>query len=172
MKQTSALKNKSGGVDFEKILSVPRHDRIVGLVEKIGEDMVHAIVVVMLTKFSNTLNLIRPMTPDQIITCAYEMVLSSGEDNISIEDLQVFFSTAISGRWGKILDRMDQNIVLTMFEEYREQRHQQMIAIRDLQNAKYRSISSDTDRISESYEEGVADFRNIVSKYNIKKEIE
>ena len=67
---------------------------------------------------------------------------------------------------------MDQNIVLTMFEEYREQRHQQMIAIRDLQNAKYRSISSDTDRISESYEEGVADFRNIVSKYNIKKEIE
>lgn len=127
-----------GVVKFESLLSIPVTDRMPGLVEKYGKEKIHGLVVVMLTKFVNSFNLIRPMTSDQIVECAFEMIDSSYEDTLSIEDFALFFQGAKSAKYGKVLDRMDQQTVFELFENYRQERHSKYLKIKYEKEVQYK----------------------------------
>ena len=127
-----------GLVKFDKVLSIPVQDRLPGLVKKLGKEKIHGILIVMLTDFANSFNLVRPMTPDQIVMCAFDLIDTSYEDYLSIEDFALFFQGAKSAKYGKILDRMDQQTIFELFENYRQQRHENYLRIRQEKESQYK----------------------------------
>ena len=129
-----------GLVKFESVLLIPVKDRLPGLVEQYGKEQIHGLLIILLTDFANSFNLIRPMTADQIITCAFEMIETSYEDYLSMEDFTLFFQGAKSGKYGKVLDRMDQQTIFEMFEVYRQQRHEKYLRIKEEKESNYKSL--------------------------------
>lgn len=145
----------AGTVDFYKVLDITLHARIPNLTHVYGFEKIHEILIVLLTSFNNSLNLIRPMNPDQIIECANDLVMTTEEDQLSIEDYVLFFKGAKEGKYGKILDRMDHQTVFSMLEEYRQERHRQYLRIREEKHLANKSTGStertnNPDPISES----------------------
>jgi hypothetical protein len=118
-------------IAFDKVLSISAYSRIPNLTHVYGIEEIHAILSVLLTSFNNSLNLIRPMSKEQIVECAYEMVLTTEEDQLSIEDYVLFFRGAKTGKYGRILDRLDQQTIFSMLEEYRSERHRQYMKIKE-----------------------------------------
>lgn len=132
----------AGVVSFDKVLAISLHSRVPNLTHVYGFERVHEIVIVLLTSFNNALNLIRPMSSDQIIECAHDLVMTTEEDQLSIEDYVLFFKGAKEGKYGKILDRLDQQTVFSMLEEYRQERHRQYLRIREEKEAALKSQGS------------------------------
>jgi hypothetical protein len=116
-----------GQVNFKEVMKVPLVDRLPGLIKVYGEEKIHALLIVMLTDFANSYNVVRPMSPNQIITCAFKMLTTSNEDQLSIEDFSLFFQGAKEGKYGRVLDHIDQHVIFEMLENYREARHKELI---------------------------------------------
>jgi Holliday junction resolvase RusA-like endonuclease len=122
---------QAGSVDFTKLLSISLHGRIPNLTHVYGYEAIHKLIAALLKAFNDAMNLIRPMTDEQIFDCSEALVMTTEEDQLSIEDYVLFFKGAKEGKYGKILDRMDQQTVFMMLEEYRDQRHKQFIKIKE-----------------------------------------
>lgn len=78
------------------------------------------------------------MTPDQIVSCAFEMIDISHEDYLSIEDFTLFFQGAKSAKYGRVLDRLDQQTVFELFENYRQQRHLEYVRIKQEKESQFK----------------------------------
>jgi len=63
------------------------------------------------------------MSADQIAQCAIALIQSAKEDWLALEDLVIFFEGAKQGKYGKIMDRLDQQTIFIMLEQYRSDRH-------------------------------------------------
>lgn len=157
-----------GAVLFDKLLAIPLSGRIPSLTHEYGVEMIHKIVAVLLTQFNNDLNLIRPMSAEQIESCSFELVMTTEEDQLSIEDYVLFFKGAKEGKYGRILDRLDQQTVFSLLEEYRQQRHQQFLHIREEQHIVNKSLG-DANRSVQKNElaEGLA---NVMGRMGVLKE--
>jgi hypothetical protein len=129
-----------GVVQFDKILSIPACSRVPNLTHVYGFETLVKLVAVLLASFNNSLNLIRPMNDEQVIDCATDLVMTTEEDQLSVEDLVLFFKGAKEGKYGRILDRMDSQTVFAMMEEYREQRHREYVKIKDEKHANLKSM--------------------------------
>jgi hypothetical protein len=140
-----------GQVKFPEVMKISLHSRIPNLTHVYGFQSMHKILMALLTGFSNSLNLIRPMTPEQIFDCSYELVMTSQEDQLSIEDYVLFFKGAKEGKYGRILDRMDQQTLFELLEQYRDQRHRALIVTREEQAAQHKT-SLVNDRIADMFE--------------------
>lgn len=150
-------------IKFENVLSIPVKDRLPGLVEKYGKGKIHGLLIVLLTDFSNSFNLIRPMTPDQIVMCAFDMIETSYEDYLSIEDFTLFFQGAKLAKYGKVLDRLDQQTIFELFKNYRDERRQRYMQIQDERNAQYKSAGF-TERTSDERDESLTEMRDVMCR--------
>lgn len=128
-----------GAIVFKSVLSIPVNDRLPGLVEKYGKGKIHSLLVVLLTDFVNSFNLIRPMTAEQVVVCAFEMIDSSYEDYLSIEDFSLFFQGAKSAKYGKVFDRLDQQTIFELFENYRQLRHESYLHEKEEIESQYKA---------------------------------
>jgi hypothetical protein len=131
---------EKGVVNFVNVLSIPITDRLPGLVKAYGDEKIHALMVVMLTDFANNFNVIRPMSPVQIINCAFQMIITANEDQLGIEDFTIFFEGAKQGKYGKVYDRLDQQIIFEMMEHYRDERHKEFIHFKEEQHAQFKAM--------------------------------
>lgn len=149
-----------GVVKFDKILAVPLASRIPNLTHVYGFEQIHAVLVALLTKFSNSLNLIRPMSADQIVSCAYELVMTSEEDQLSVEDFTIFFKGASEGKYGRILDRLDQMTIFTLLEQYRTERHKGLITHRENKHLELTAMgdANRTSKPASALDEHLAEF--------------
>jgi hypothetical protein len=145
-----------GLVRFDKVLSISAHGRIPNLTHIYGFEAIHEILIVLLTSFSNSLNLIRPMNSDQIVECAHELVMTTQEDQLSIEDYVLFFKGAREGKYGKILDRLDQQTIFEMLEQYRQRRHEQYLRIKEEKEVNYKALPVN-DRIADLFPQSEKD---------------
>jgi hypothetical protein len=132
----------AGSVDFTKVLSISLHGRIPNLTHVYGYEAIHKIVAALLKAFNDSMNLIRPMTDEQIFDCSEALVMTTEEDQLSIEDYVLFFKGAKEGKYGKILDRLDQQTVFSMLEEYRQERHRNFIRIKEEKEVSLKSMGS------------------------------
>jgi hypothetical protein len=144
-----------GAVKFDEVLKISLHARIPNLTHVYGFKNIHKLLGAMLTAFNESMNLIRPMTADQIFECSRDLVMTTEEDQLSIEDYVLFFKGAKEGKYGRILDRMDHQTVFSMLEEYRQERHRQLIRIKDEKHQALKDTGStertnNPDPISES----------------------
>lgn len=143
---------KAGAPQFPLLLQTPLQDRIPGLAAKYGNKRIHALIVILVTNFCNGLNLIRPMTESQIVSCSFELMNTASEDQLSVEDLAVFFQGAITGKYGRILDRMDQQILFELLENYRQERHISYSNYQEERHAQLKSLGP-IDRECEDQQE-------------------
>lgn len=129
-----------GIVKFNQLFSLPSNDRIPGLIEKYSKIKIHALIVKILTDFQNSFNLIRPMSEEQIVSCAFAIMESAHEDNLGMEDLVIFFEGAKMAKYGRILDRLDQQTIFELMEQYREARHGEYLRINQEKQSYFKSL--------------------------------
>jgi hypothetical protein len=132
----------AGSVDFTKVLAISLHGRIPNLTHVYGYEAIHKLIAALLKAFNDSMNLIRPMTDEQIFDASEALVMTTEEDQLSIEDYVLFFKGAREGKYGKILDRLDQQTVFTMLEEYRDQRHKQFVRIKDEKQIEHKTTGA------------------------------
>jgi hypothetical protein len=128
---------KGSGIPlYLKLMAIP--DRIPALTIVYGQKKIHAVVTALLTSFCNSFNVIRPMSTDQIVQCAFDIIESCTEDFLAMEDLVIFFDHARLGHYGKIYDRLDQQTIFEMLEQYREKRHQAFMSHKQDEHTQFK----------------------------------
>lgn len=90
------------------------------------------------------------MTAEQIFECSRDLVMTTEEDQLSIEDYVLFFKGAKEGKYGKILDRMDCQTVFSMLEVYRSERHCKLVSIKDEQSSQFKTYGDTGERLSDN----------------------
>lgn len=130
---------EGGVIRYDKLLGIPLKDRMVGLVNQYGKEKIHGLLILMLTDFCNFYNVIRPMSATQIVDCAFELINTSIEDYLGIEDFTIFFQGAKNGKYGKIYDRLDQQLIFEMLEVYRQDRHEKYLSVKEEKESNYKA---------------------------------
>lgn len=157
-----------GMVNFEKVLAISMHSRIPNLTHVYGIEAIHKVLAVLLTMFNNDLNLIRPMTVEQVESCSSDMLMTSEEDQLSIEDYVLFFRGAKQGKYGKILDRLDQQTIFSLLEEYRSQRHIEFVRIKESKEAQLKGLGPSERTVQN--DEMATSFYNVVGRLSEMRE--
>jgi len=141
------LKN-GPGANFVALLSIPSSDRLPAMAEHDfkGTDM---IITVALTMAMENMNLARPMSSNQLMNLSAAIIDTAAEDNLALEDLMIFLQKLVRGHYGSNYESMDIPKFMSKFEEYRQERHQSMIRIREEQHAQHKALPVD-DRYSEA----------------------
>jgi len=141
------FKTSQGIVKYEKVLAIPSTERIPSLAQKDFHKMV-TIISAALTLAFEGMNLKRGMNALQVVDLAEAIIDTAGEDNLAMEDLMLFLQKLVRGEYGAMYESMDIPKFMTAFEEYREQRWQQLNNIREEQHVQHKAMG-DTGRTGE-----------------------
>ena len=142
----------SGETNFSAILSIPTSERIPAMAaqDSMSTDI---ILTAGLTMAFESMNLSRPMNEAQVMDLSLTIIDTAAEDNLALEDLMIFLQKLVRGHYGSNYESMDIPKFMSKFEEYRQERHQSMIRIREEQHAQHKALPVD-DRYSEAISEG------------------
>jgi hypothetical protein len=96
--------------DFELLLSIPLTERIPGLIKEYGLKRMHKLIKLILQEFCYSIALpkSKKLTETKISACACDLILVAEEDQLSLEDLIVFFELAKKGTYGKAQKETEQ----------------------------------------------------------------
>lgn len=147
---------------FDKLLKVK--ERLPDLVMAAGSAQIGKLLMVELTKFVQSYTVVRPMNEDQIAECAYALLSTSEEDWLSLQDLIIFFDGAKQGKYGRVLDHIDQHIIFEMLEVYRQQRHITRLRIKEEQDTKFKGYGN-SNRTSDERVDVETDIRDVMVDY-------
>lgn len=153
--------------DYVKVLQAP--ERIPFLVKELGMETMGKIIMAELTKFIQSYTVVRPMNADQIASCAYAIISTSEEDNLGLHDLVIFFEGAKQGKYGRVLDHIDQHVIFEMMEVYRQSRHEANINYKEEQHNRFKNVGP-ADRFSDLNQKEEDGVRSIMNEY-YKKEV-
>ena len=135
--------------NFEALLSIPLTERIPGLLKEYGLKKMHRLIRTMLHEFCHGIKLpkSRMLTETRMSAVACDLILVAEEDQLSMEDLIVFFELAKKGRWGKFKGLLTHFSLMEKLEQYREERYRRYSEIREEQEKEVRMLGP-TERIS------------------------
>lgn len=133
------FKDDRGGIDFGKLIKLPLANRIDAMAERDMRGTV-TMVAVALTLAMETMNLKRPMTGIQIVDLAEDIVESSAEDKIAIEDLMLFLQKLTRGEYGELYESFDAIKLMHSFNKFRDERWEEGVRIRDAQHEEFKKI--------------------------------
>lgn len=140
---------EQGVIQYKNLLAVPATDRLPALTAtKEGRERVFYVLVASLTSALQNLNLRYGLNEDQVIELADQIIDQAHEDNLSLEDVLLFLQQLITGKAGKIYDRLDVPTFFELFETYREDRHQALKEYRYEEQVNHKSLGP-TERSSE-----------------------
>lgn len=123
-----------------------------------------------ITSAMMNINLRVGLNEDQITEIAEQIIEQSQEDNLSVEDVLLFLRELVTGKAGKIYDRMDIPTFFELFENYRERRHQAVLNIRYEEQANHKVLgpsersSDDTKTEKQEMREAMKDHLNHLYK--------
>jgi hypothetical protein len=157
--------SKANTPDYSKLMSIPVTDRVPELSKKMGVENMGKIIMAEVTKFQNCFNVIRPMNAFQIAECAYAIIQSAEEDYLSLEDLILFFAGAKQSKYGKVYDRLDQQVIFEMLEVYRQERHATYLAMKEEQHSNHKSAGINERFVSEAMEFEKNETRKAIGEY-------
>lgn len=128
---------EKGIVQHRRTLLIPFSERIPALLQR-PDGKMHVLTALTASIHSalKNLNLKVPMDEEQIVELADSIIDSSYEDQLGLEDVLLFLSDMLKGKYGKIYERMDMQVFFEMFENYREARHQEVLNVRYEQHAQ------------------------------------
>lgn len=158
------FKTPQGVIVFEKVLLIPREQRIPELAKNDFNGIL-AMITAALTLAFEGLNLKRAMTAGQIVDLAEMIIESSHEDNLAMEDLMLFLQKFVRGEYGAMYESMDIPKFMLCFETYREERWQELNNIRN-NLASQHKVQGDTGRTNapDALSEHFSNFANRISQ--------
>lgn len=111
--------------------------------KQLGEIGTKAILTIIIQDVINFYNVVRPMSDVQIAG-TIDIVLTEYW-YLRPEDFKLCFNRAKTGKYGKVLDRMDGSIILSWIEAYVQERDCEIESYR-LKEAKEKKILEDEER--------------------------
>lgn len=148
---TLALQQYStaNGANFEALLSIPLSERIPGLINEYGLKRMHRLIKMVLTEFCYSIALpkSKKLTETKISVAACDLILAADEDQLSMEDLIVFFELAKSGKYGKFKGLVTHYGIMEKLEQFRQERYETYARIKEQKEAEVRLLGP-TERIS------------------------
>lgn len=136
---------QNGDVKWDALLSIPLTERIPGLIHSYGKKTMHKLLVMILKEFTNALPLtkIKKMTDTRIAIAACEVMLTSWEDQLSLEDLILFLQKAKAGHYGAIKNMSHPAQLLTLLEPFRQARHEVYQKMKEAQHNAYKGLGEE-----------------------------
>lgn len=138
----NSFKLPNGAINYPAILSVPGTDRIPSLVGKIGYERLHKTLGAAIQLAMESMNLSKPITANQIFDLVDAIIDTSSEDYLAIEDVILFLQKMVRGETGTLFSAMDIPKFMQMFEKYRQERHSELLRIREEKVTNWRDLGS------------------------------
>lgn len=160
----------ANGANFEALLSIPLSERIPALVSEYGLKRMHRLIKLMLNEFCYSIALPKSKklteTKNSVIAC--DLILVADEDQLSMEDLIVFFELTKNGKYGKFKSLLTHCFIMQKLEEFRQERYARYLQIKEKKEAELRllgpgeRISPEPTPIKKLFEDGkVVPFKKI-----------
>lgn len=136
---------------FEGLLSIPLTERIPGLINDYGLKRAHRLIKMVLQEFVYSIPLPRSakLSDTKIAACACDLILAAYEDQLSLEDLIVFFEQAKKGGYGKFKGTLTHFSIMQKLEQYRTERSAIYYQLKDEQEAQLKKMN-DFPRVGET----------------------
>ena len=109
----------NGNPRFKEMIYLPP---LVKLITEHGYGNLMKVVYLMVKDLCNSVNVVRPMTEDQMIEAAGMLLDECGD--FRLEDYQIMFTLAKRGQLIKIMDRLDVPTIGIMLDTYWQMRNQ------------------------------------------------
>lgn len=146
-----AYKNPNGSVNYKMVLCVPSTERLPQLVNSVGYEKVHNLLVAGVQLAMESLNLSNSLSAAQIFDLSDTLIDSANEDYLSLQDVVLFLQKLTRGEMGSLYSQMDIAKFMELFEVYREERFQALNTIREEQQVQHRSLGP-SERWSETHD--------------------
>jgi len=125
------------GANFEALLSIPLSERIPALVNEYGLKRMHRLIKTILNEFCHSITLpkSKKLTETKTSVTACDLILVADEDQLSMEDLIVFFELAKNGKYGKFKTVLTHYTIMEKLEQFRQQRYEAYVRIKEQKEA-------------------------------------
>lgn len=133
-----------GVVNYRKVLAIEQSQRIPELAKTPeGRFQVLTALSAALKSALSNINVRVGLNEDQVVELADRVIDQSYEDNLALEDVILFLQKLLVGECGRVNDRMDITVFFERFEVYRQERHLEIIRLREEQNSQYKILGKD-----------------------------
>jgi hypothetical protein len=130
-----------------------------------GREVILTSLVASLKSAFANINLRLGLNEDQVVELADQIIDSAHEDNLGLEDVLLFLGELLTGKAGKIYDRLDIPVFFELFESYRQARHEEMKDFRDEITAQHRALPINDRFVHDSVEGERTKSRDAMKKY-------
>lgn len=140
-----------GEPDYTALLSIPLSNRIPALIREYGLKRMHQMIRLLVKEFCYSISLskVKKMTETRMAVCACDLMLAANEDQLSLEDLIVFFERAKAGKQGNFKKDLTHYTIMEQLEEFRQKRHEVLLRIRRKQEEEHKSLGTPERTCSE-----------------------
>ncbi|MCU7548215.1 hypothetical protein OCK74_03775 [Chitinophagaceae bacterium LB-8] len=134
--------SKDGEVNFPLLLSIPLQDRIPALVQEFGVKRMYHLLLMIVKAFTFSLPIpkTKKLNDTRMSVCACDLILTAQEDQLSLEDIILFFERAKAGKYGSIKSLISHYQVMTLLDKYRAERHEAFMKIKDEKDAALKTL--------------------------------
>jgi hypothetical protein len=146
------FKLPTGAANYPALLSIPPSERLPAMALQ-NPKLADMIVTAGLTMALESMNFVRPMNEAQVMDLSMMVIETASEDNLALEDLILFLQNLVRGHYGSNYESMDIPKFMGKFEEYRQERHQSMMRIKEERDAQFKALPVN-DRYSEILSDG------------------
>lgn len=167
----NSFKLANGAINYPAILSVPGTDRIPSLVGKIGYERLHKTLGAAIQLAMESMNLSKPISANQIFDLVDALIDTSSEDYLAIEDVILFLQKMVRGEAGNLFSAMDIPKFMQMLEKYRQERHGELLRIREEQITQWKGMGGAANRVDIELDKNIdsSTFFELMQVYNESK---
>lgn len=161
-------KFENGAVNFTQLLKIPSSDRLPELIKKEGLERIHKMLGAAIHMAMESLNLQQGLTANQTFDLVDEILDTSSEDFLGLEDVMLFLQKLVRGEAGKLYKHIDRATFMEMFEKYRQTRHIAYLREKEEQEAQYKISGKTSQRVSVEKDKDMepAVFFDLLQTYN------
>lgn len=137
----------SGNINFPAVMSVPLSERLPALYKRNFLEATALVGMGLASAFDRMVFKKKP-TGEMVNEIAEEILNTSDEDNLSLEDLMLFLQGLVRGKYGEIQE-LSISRFMKLFDGYRDERHFAILEYRENQHIQYKGMGS-AERSSKS----------------------
>jgi hypothetical protein len=129
-------------INYQKLLGISIENRIPALIEEFGIKRMHSLITIMIKEFCHAIKLpkSRKLNETGSRACACDLMLSAEEDQLSLEDLVLFFERAKEGKYGPFKNMLTHFSLMEKLEMYRDERHRAYHAMKQQKEAELKML--------------------------------
>lgn len=138
-------------IRFDGLLAIPLNERIPGLISEYGLKRAHRLIKLVLQEFCYSIPLPKSakLSETKISACACDLILAAYEDQLSLEDLIIFFEQAKEGKYGKFKGVLTHFSIMQKLEQYRLERSAVYHRLKEEEEEKLKKMN-DIPRIGDA----------------------